>query len=81
MPLRQVAREVIAGLVLAAEAKGNDLGKELDAQEASVQGTNLLLHTLIRNAVENVMKYSLGGSMVTVCVISRGKRSGPERGR
>jgi two-component system OmpR family sensor kinase len=63
-----VARQVIAELVLAAEAKGIDLGMDRDDEEAWVLGTDLLLHTLIRNAVENAVKYGPPASMVTVSV-------------
>ena len=66
--LGRVARQVIAELVLAAEAKGIDLGMDRDDEEAWVLGTDLLLHTLIRNAVENAVKYGPPASMVTVSV-------------
>jgi two-component system, OmpR family, sensor kinase len=66
--LAHVARELIADLVLPAETKGIDLGMDLDDEQASVLGTDLLLHTLIRNAVENAVKYSPPGSVVTVSV-------------
>jgi two-component system, OmpR family, sensor kinase len=71
----QVAREVIAELVLSAEAKGVDLGMDRDEQEAHVRGTDLLLHTLIRNAVENAVKYSAPESMVTVSVYREGSNA------
>lgn len=70
--LGAVAREVVAELVLAAEAKGIDLGMDRDEEEARVRGTDLLLHTLIRNAVENAVKYGPPGSMVTVSVYREG---------
>jgi two-component system OmpR family sensor kinase len=68
LSLGHVAREVVAELVRAAEAKGIDLGMDLDDEEAWVRGTDLLLHTLIRNAVENAVKYGPPGSLVTVSV-------------
>lgn len=70
--LGMVAREAIAELVIEAEAKGVDLGMELCDEQACVQGTNLLLHTLIRNAAENAVKYSPSDSMVTVSVYREG---------
>lgn len=73
--LGQVAREVIAELVLSAEAKGIDLGMDLDDEQAWVSGTNLLLHTLIRNAVENAVKYSPPECMVTVSVYRQGSEA------
>jgi two-component system OmpR family sensor kinase len=70
--LGRVARDVIAELVLAAEAKGIDLGMDLDDAQACVRGTNLLLHTLVRNAAENAVKYGRPGSLVTVSVYREG---------
>jgi two-component system OmpR family sensor kinase len=70
--LGHVARGVIAELVLAAEAKGIDLGMDRDDEEARVLATDLLLHTLVRNAVENAVKYSPRGSLVTVSVYRKG---------
>jgi two-component system, OmpR family, sensor kinase len=70
--LANAAREAIAELVIAAEAKGIDLGMDLCDEQAWVRGTNLLLHTLIRNAVENAVKYSPPESLVTVSVYREG---------
>lgn len=72
MSLGQVAREVLAELVLSAGTKNVDLGMDLDDEDACVQGTNLLLHTLIRNAIENAVKYTPPKSMVTVSVYRQG---------
>ena len=68
VPLGNVAREAIAELVIAAEAKGVDLGMDRCDEHACVRGTQLLLHTLMRNAAENAVKYSPPGAMVTVSV-------------
>lgn len=70
--LGDVAREVIAELVLTAEAKGIDLGMDRCDIDACVQGTNFALHTLVRNAVENAVKYTPPDSMVTVSVYREG---------
>lgn len=72
MTLGQVARDVIAELVFPAGTKGVDLGMDRDDEDACVQGTNLLLHTLIRNAIENAVKYTPPKSMVTVSVYRQG---------
>jgi two-component system, OmpR family, sensor kinase len=70
--LASAAREAIAELVIAAEAKGVDLGMDRCDEQAWVHGTNLLLHTLIRNAVENAVKYGPPESVVTVSVYRQG---------
>lgn len=67
-----VARGVIAELVLSAETKGVDLGMDLCDEEVHVEATALALHTLIRNAVENAVKYTPSDSMVTVSVYRDG---------
>lgn len=68
-----VARGVIAELVLAAETKGVDLGMDSCDPELCVEATALALHTLIRNAVENAVKYSPPDSLVTVSVYRDGR--------
>jgi two-component system, OmpR family, sensor kinase len=72
LSLGQVAREVIAELVFAAEAKGVDLGMDRCDEQVRVEGTDVLMHTLLRNAVENAIKYSPPDSMVTVSVYREG---------
>lgn len=73
-PIRvaDVARDVIAELVLTAETKGVDLGMDLCDEEVYVQATALAVRTLIRNAVENAVTYSPSDSMVTVSVYRDG---------
>jgi two-component system, OmpR family, sensor kinase len=70
--LGQVAREVIADMVFAAEAKSVDLGMDRCDEPVRIQGTNLLMHTLLRNAVENAVKFSPPNSMATVSVYREG---------
>jgi two-component system, OmpR family, sensor kinase len=67
-----VARDVIAELVFTAEAKSVDLGMDRCEEQLRVQGTKLLMHTLLRNAVENAVKYSPPHSMVSVSLYREG---------
>lgn len=64
-----VAREVIAELLPQAEAKATDLGLEAGAP-LNMKGDRLALRLLLRNAVDNAIRYSPAGSEVTVKVFS-----------
>ena len=62
-----IARDVVAELAPAAEAKGLDLGLSAD-QPVSVLGDADALRTLLGNLVDNAIKYSAPGGDVDVTV-------------
>ncbi len=65
--LDDLAREVVAELVPLADAGRIDLGVEA-AQPATVQGDADELRTLLRNLVDNAVRYSPAGGRVDVTV-------------
>jgi two-component system, OmpR family, sensor kinase len=69
-PIRitEVAKDVLAQLVAAADAKGLDLGTERFDGHLCVQATALDLATMLRNVVENAIKHSPPGAAVTLSV-------------
>jgi two-component system, OmpR family, sensor kinase len=69
LPVRldDLAREVVAELVPLADAGHIDLGV-VAAQPASVQGDADALRTLLRNLVDNAVRYSPAGGRVDVTV-------------
>jgi len=65
--LHEVVREVVSDLVAMAEAGNVDLGvTRLDA--VHVAGTPVDLHTLVRNAVDNAVRYTPAGGRVDVSI-------------
>lgn len=70
--LADIAREVLAQCVPAAREKGIDLGMDRSDAALRVAGTPIDLVTLLRNVVENAVKYSPPGSQVTVSVYRDG---------
>jgi two-component system OmpR family sensor kinase len=71
--LAEVTREVLAACVPGAEAKAIDLGMDHCDGELRVAGTAVDLATLLRNAVDNAIKYSPRESVVTVTVRREGQ--------
>jgi two-component system OmpR family sensor kinase len=71
-PIRvaDVAKEVLAEFVPAAQAKGLDLGMERFDANLCLQASPLDLATMLRNVVENAVKYSPPGTAVTVSVVA-----------
>ena len=65
--LDDLAREVVAELVPLADAGGIDLGVSA-AQPASVHGDPDALRTLLRNLVDNAVRYTPAGGRVDVSV-------------
>jgi two-component system, OmpR family, sensor kinase len=65
--LDDTVREVVAELVPLADAGGVDLGVEA-AQPVSVQADAQALRTLVRNLVDNAVRYSGAGGRVDVSV-------------
>ncbi len=65
--LDELARDVVAELVPLADARGIDLGIS-EALPAFVQGDREALATLIRNLVDNAVRYTPSGGRVDVSV-------------
>jgi two-component system OmpR family sensor kinase len=65
--LHEIAREVVAELVPFADAKQIDLGIS-ESQPAFVRGDPDALRTLIRNLVDNAVRYTPAGGRVDVCL-------------
>ncbi|HEX9171643.1 MAG TPA: ATP-binding protein, partial [Telluria sp.] len=65
--LAQLAQRVVADLAGAAQAKGIDLGLQ-HADAGSVDGQPEALHILMRNLVENAVKYTPEGGRVDIGV-------------
>jgi two-component system OmpR family sensor kinase len=63
----QIAREVVAELVPVSDAKHIDLGIS-DSQPAAVVGDPDALRTLLRNLVDNAVRYTPPGGQVDVAV-------------
>ncbi|WP_427914099.1 sensor histidine kinase [Ramlibacter sp. MMS24-I3-19] len=70
--LSDVAREVLAQCVPAAQEREIDLGMDRADSQLHVTGTSIDLVTLLRNVVENAVKYSPPGTQVTVSVYREG---------
>jgi len=73
--LDDLAREVVAGLVPLADAGRIDLGVAA-AQAATVQADPEALRTLLRNLIDNAVRYTPAGGRVDVSVVpaARGAR-------
>ena len=69
--LEPLAREVVAELVPLADARHVDLGLSA-AQPLSVSGDPEALRTLLRNLVDNAVRYSAAGARVDVAVEEAG---------
>jgi two-component system OmpR family sensor kinase len=65
--LAEMARRAVADLVGLAQAKGVDLGL-YQAEAASVEGQPEALGILLRNLVDNAVKYTPGGGTVDISV-------------
>jgi len=65
--LGELARSVVASLSESAQRRGIDLGARVDS-EATVQGNAAQLEMLLRNLVENALKYTQPGGIVDVVV-------------
>jgi two-component system OmpR family sensor kinase len=67
VPLHEIARDVVAELVPFADAKQIDLGIS-ESQPAFVRGDPDALRTLIRNLVDNAVRYTPPAGRVDVCL-------------
>jgi two-component system OmpR family sensor kinase len=70
--LLEVARRAVAEMAHAAQAKGIDLGLQ-QADSAPVAGQPDALHILMRNLVDNALKYTPAGGTVDVAVSAGGQ--------
>ena len=66
--LEGLARDVTFEWVEAAKAKQIDIGFESSESPAVVEGVPLLLRELLKNLIDNAIKYTPQGGRVTVCV-------------
>jgi two-component system, OmpR family, sensor kinase len=69
--LDEIAREIVAELVPLADAKSTDLGMS-DSQPAFVRADSEALRTLVRNLVDNAVRYTPAGGRVDVSVARSG---------
>jgi two-component system OmpR family sensor kinase len=67
VPLEQLARDVVADVLPQAQARGIDVGLER-GDEVSVPGQRQALHTMLRNLLDNAIKYSPEGGRVDIHV-------------
>jgi two-component system OmpR family sensor kinase len=65
--LAELARRTVGELAGVAQARGIDLGVD-EAEAASVEGQPDSLHILLRNLVDNAIKYAPGGGTVDISV-------------
>ena len=70
--LPALAREILAEHVALAEARGIDLGLDLQSEPA-VSGPPELLRLILRNALENALRYTPRGGEVTLRVDVQGE--------
>jgi signal transduction histidine kinase len=70
--LADVARQVLAACVPAAADKAIDLGMDACDEELLVAGAAVDLATLLRNAVDNAIKYSPSHAVVTLSAYREG---------
>ena len=69
--LAAVARSVIEKLATLAQAKSIDLGFEYSGGPSMVRATPHLLDELVANLVDNALRYTADGGIVTVAIINR----------
>jgi signal transduction histidine kinase len=70
--LSRIARDAVAQCYPAAQDKGIDLGMDRSDSALTVLGTAIDLQTLLRNAVDNAVRYAPSGSQVSVSVFQDG---------
>ncbi|WP_313951786.1 ATP-binding protein [Accumulibacter sp.] len=70
--ISSIAREVIAELLPFAEARGIDLGLD-EIAPSTVRGAPETLRLILKNALENALKYTPEGGEVTLRLLSEGQ--------
>jgi signal transduction histidine kinase len=75
--LADVAREVVEQLLPLADAKGVDVGIE-QAEPVQVRGERDSLHVLVRNLVDNAIRYTPAGGRVDLAITTAAADGGPE---
>ena len=71
--LAEVVQRVLEDLAALAQSKNIDLGFEQNGA-ATVRGTPTMLHELVANLVDNAIRYSSAGGVVTAAIESAGDR-------
>ncbi|ASW01220.1 sensor histidine kinase [Paraburkholderia aromaticivorans] len=74
LPLHKVARSVTLDWSPVARARGIDLGFEQDAR-VEIMGQNDLLAELVGNLIDNAIRYSGDGAVITVRVAREGEHA------
>jgi two-component system OmpR family sensor kinase len=74
--LEQLAREAVADVLPHAQARNIDVGLAPGA-EASVTGQRQALHVMLRNLLDNAVKYSPAGSQVDIRIDHGDQNGGP----
>jgi two-component system sensor histidine kinase TctE len=67
--LAEVVQRVLEELAALAQARNIDLGFERKGEAATVRGTPSMLHELVANLVDNAIRYTPPGGVVTAAVL------------
>lgn len=74
LELNTLVRSAIEDIVPMAQRKGVDLGC-VRSDPASIQGDPLHVYALVRNAVDNAVRYTPGGGVVDISVYTEGNQA------
>ena len=72
--MADVVRRVLETQALAAQQRGIDLGFRAGGETAIVRGQALLLREVVANLVDNALRYTPAGGVVTAAVTGRGSQ-------
>jgi two-component system sensor histidine kinase TctE len=67
--LAEVVQRVLEELAALAQSRNIDLGFERKGEAATVRGTPSMLHELVANLVDNAIRYTPPGGVVTAAVL------------
>jgi len=67
--LAEVVQRVLEELAALAQARNIDLGFERTGDAATVRGTPSMLHELVANLVDNAIRYTPPGGVVTAAIL------------